>query len=68
MEKTSKKLEQTQASSGGACGDCADVLKDLDHFGCCKGPILEGTLLLAARHKALEEWGFVEEGKAARLD
>jgi hypothetical protein len=43
-------------------------LKKLDHFGCCKGPVLEGTLLLAARHEKLEEWGFVEEGVSARLD
>jgi hypothetical protein len=70
IEKTVENWTSTcaTAATGGSCGKCAGVLEKLDHFGCCKGPILEGTLLLAARHEKLEEWGFVEEGMSARLD
>jgi len=55
------------ATGGGECGDCAQILESLDAFGCCRGAILEGMLLLTARHASLEEWGFVAEGEAKHL-
>jgi len=55
------------ATGGGECGECAQILESLDAFGCCRGAILEGMLLLASRHSLLEEWGFVSKGEAKHL-
>jgi hypothetical protein len=56
------------ASTEGGCGECGEILASLDHFGCCRGKIMEGVLLLAARGTELERWGFTEEGRAKHLN